>query len=166
MPNTLSTLGIAHTLISFVPLVAGLYAFARSGRIRSDDTPGRIYLIGLVLSVLTSFGLSSTGGLNPGHALGVLALVAAFASLLVIPRLAFLGGLRPYLEALGPSFSFFLLLVPGTVETLKRLPVAHPIATGPDDPLVGKALLTLLVLFIVGFVMQCRAIRVAHRRAN
>jgi hypothetical protein len=163
MPNTLSTLGIAHTLISLLPLGAGLYGFARFGRIHPGAPSGRLYLAGLALSVATSFGLSSTGGLNPGHVLGVLALLAAFSSLLV-PRLALLGRLRPYLEALGPSFSFFLLLVPGTVETLKRLPAAHPIATGPDDPLVGKALLTLLALFIVGFVMQCRAILASRRR--
>ena len=163
MPNTLSTLGIAHTLISLVPMAAGLYAFARHGRITAQDTPGRIYLLGLTLSVLTSFGLSSTGGLNPGHALGVLALIAAFSTLLV-PRLTWLGRLRPYLATFGPSFSFFLLLIPGTVETLKRLPVAHPLATGPEDPLVGKALLTLLIVFVAGFVVQCRAIRANGRR--
>ncbi|MBL0727307.1 hypothetical protein [Piscinibacter sp. HJYY11] len=165
MPNSLSTLGVAHTLISLLPLGAGLYGFVRFGRIHPGTTSGRLYLVGLALSVVTSFGLSSTGGLNPGHLLGVLALVAALSSLLV-PQLAFLGRLRPFLETLGPSFSFFLLLVPGTVETLKRLPVAHPIATGPDDPLVGKALLALLVLFIAGFVMQCRAILSNRQRVE
>jgi len=163
MSNTLSPLGIAHTLISLPPILAGLYGFTRHGRIRTSDLSGRIYLLGLALSVLTSFGLSSTGSINPGHVLGVLALIAAFGSLLV-PRLTFLGRLRPYLATFGPSFSFFLLLVPGTVETLKRLPVAHPFATGPQDPLVGKALLTLLIVFIVGFVLQCRAIRATNRR--
>ena len=162
MPTSLSPLGIAHTLVSLPPIIAGLYGYARHGRIRASDLTGRIYLLGLTLSVLTSFGLSSTGGLNPGHALGILALIAAFASLL-IPRLTFLGRLRPYLEAFGPSLSFFLLLVPGTVETLKRLPASHPIATGPQDPIVSGALLTLLVVFIAGFALQCRAIRVRAR---
>lgn len=158
MQSHLSPLGIAHTLISLPPIVAALYSFARHGRIDASRLAGRIYLFGLTLSVLTSFGLSSTGGLNPGHVLGALALAAAFAGLLV-PRLTFLGRLRPYLEAFGPSFSFFLLLVPGTVETLKRLPLEHPWATGPQDPLVGRALLTLLILFITGFALQCRSIR-------
>lgn len=158
MPNTLSTLGIVHTLISLPPIVAGLYSFARHGRIEPSKLSGRIYLVGLALSVLTSFGLSSTGGLNPGHVLGLLALVAAFGVLL-LPRLSFLGRLRPYLAAFGPSFSFFLLLVPGTVETLKRLPLAHPIATGPQDPIVGKALLILLIAFLTGFALQCRTLR-------
>ena len=65
MPNSLSPLGIAHTLISLPPVVAGLYSFARHGRIDASRLAGRIYLFGLTLSVLTSFGLSSTGGLNP-----------------------------------------------------------------------------------------------------
>lgn len=163
MSNSLSPLGIAHTLLSLPPIAAGIYGFARLGRIETSDVSGRLYLLGLTLSVLTSFGLSTTGGLNPGHVLGVLALIAAFSSLLV-PRLEFLGRSRPYLETFGPSFSFLLLLVPGTVETLKRLPAGHPIASGPQDPIVGKALLTLLVVFITGFVLQCRAIRVSGRR--
>ncbi len=164
MPNTLSALGIAHTLISVPPIISGLYCFVRYGRIRASDLSGRIYLVGLSLSVLTSFGLSSTGGLNPGHVLGALALIAAFASSLLVPRLTSLGRLSPYLEAFGPSFSFFLLLVPGTVETLKRLPVAHPFATGPQDPVVGKALLSLLTVFLTGFTLQCRAIWAKRRR--
>jgi hypothetical protein len=141
---------------------AGLYGFVRYGRIRASDGSGRIYLLGLTLSVLTSFGLSSTGGLNPGHALGALALIAAFVSLLA-PQLTLFGRLRPYMEAFGLSFSFFLLLVPGTVETLKRLPLAHPLATGPQDPVVGRALLTLLIVFVAGFALQCRAIRANSR---
>ena len=164
MSNTLSSLGIAHTLISLPPIAAGLYGFVRFGRIETLHWSGRVYLLGLALSVLTSFGLSSTGGLNPGHVLGVLALIAACSSLLV-PRLEFLGRSRPYLKAFGPSFSFFLLLVPGTVETLKRLPLSHPIATGSQDPIVGRALLSLLALFIGGFALQWMAVRANLRRA-
>jgi hypothetical protein len=163
MPNPLSPLGIAHTFISLAPIVAGLYGFARFGRIEVAHSSGRIYLLGLTLATLTAFGLSSTGGLNPGHVLGVLALIAAFSSLLV-PKLAFLGRARPYLAAFGPSSSFFLLLVPGIAETLRRVPVAHPLANSPQDPVVGHALLTWLLVFIVGFVFQCRAIRLANRR--
>ena len=162
MPHPLSTLGIAHTAISLVPLAAGLYAFARFRAIEPATRSGRIYLAGLALSVLTAFGLSSTGGFNPGHALGILALLAVGGAL-VAPRLGFLGRTRPYLATLGLSFSFFLLLVPGINETLSRLPPEHPLASGPDSPLVKGALLAWLVLFAAGYALQASALRARGR---
>ena len=164
MPHPLSTLGIVHTAISLVPLVAGLYAFARFRAIEPGTRSGRVYLGGLALSVLTAFGLSSTGGFNPGHALGILALLAV-AGALAAPRLGFLGRARPYLATLGLSFSFFLLLVPGINETLSRLPPDHPLASGPDSPLVKGVLLGWLVLFAAGCVLQAWALRGRQRAA-
>jgi hypothetical protein len=163
MPHPLSALGIAHTAISLVPVLAGLYGLVRFQRIETAHRSGRVYLAGLALSVLTSFGLSSTGGINPGHVLGVLALLAAFGATLLVPRLRLLGGLAPYLKTLGLSASFFLLLVPGINETLTRLPASHPLATGPADPLVRTALLAWLVAFLVGFALQVRQVRAARR---
>ncbi|MDR7267699.1 hypothetical protein J2X20_000328 [Pelomonas saccharophila] len=165
MPHPLSTLGIAHTAISLVPLAAGLYALARHRAIQPGTTSGRVYLGGLLLSVLTAFGLSSTGGFNPGHALGILALLAVSGALLA-PRLSFLGRARPCLATLGFSFSFFLLLVPGINETLTRLPAAHPLATGPDSPLVRTALLAWLGLFIAGYTLQALALRKQRTAAD
>jgi hypothetical protein len=162
MPHPLSTLGIAHTALSLIPLVAGIVAFVRFGAIDPATRVGRIYLGGLVLSVLTAFGLSSTGGFNPGHALGILALLSVGGALLA-PRLGFLGRAAPYLATFGLSFSFFLLLVPGTNETLSRLPPSHPLANGPDSPLVKGALLGFLLLLAIGYVRQALALRARLR---
>lgn len=153
MPHPLSSLGIAHTVISLVPLAAGIYSFVRHRRIDSATRSGKVYLAGLTLSVLTSFGLSSTGGFNPGHALGILALLAMCAGLFVF-RIPIGRRLHPYLSALALSFSFFLLLVPGINETLTRLPAAHPLATGPQSPVVQGALARWLALFVLGSVLQ------------
>lgn len=153
MPHPISPLGAFHTAISLLPLAAGLYSFARHRAIDPARPPGRVYLAGLVLSVLTAFGLSSTGGTNAGHILGILALLAVGGALLV-PRLSFFGRARPYLAQLGFSFSFFLLLVPGINETLTRLPVAHPLAAGPDSPLVRGALATWAGIFLLGALLQ------------
>ena len=76
MPHPISPLGAAHTLISLVPAFAGLYSFVRYRGIDSATPVGKVYLGGLLVAVLTSFGLSSTGGFNPGHALGILALLS------------------------------------------------------------------------------------------
>lgn len=163
MPHPLSALGSGHTLISLVPVAAGLYSYARYHGIDSTTTAGRIYLGGLVLSVLTSFGLSSTGGFNVGHALGILALLAISGALL-LSRVPLLARAQPYLSQFGFTFSFFLLLVPGINETLTRLPVGHPLADGPQSPVVRSALAAWLLIFVLGSVLQFWWLRSQRRR--
>lgn len=162
MPNPLSALGIAHTAISLLPLGAAIYSFARYGAIEPGTRSGRVYLVSLVLSVLTAFGLSSTGGFNAGHALGILALLAVFGAWLA-PKLTFLGRASAYLATLGWSFSVFLLLVPGINETLTRLPPSQPLASGPDSALVRGALLAWLAVFAVGYAAQVVMLRSRQR---
>lgn len=164
MPHPLSFVGIVHTVISLVPVVAGLYSFARYSKIDTTTRSGKTYLLGLVLAVITSFGVSSTGGLNAGHVFGIVVLLAAFGGVLV-PRLTFFGKLRPYLSVFGLSFSFFLSLVPAINETLTRLPADQPLAAGPGAG-AGAVKITLLVvfcLFVVGFAVQCRLVRGQQR---
>ncbi|MDQ7974773.1 MAG: hypothetical protein REJ24_19500 [Rhodocyclaceae bacterium] len=162
MPHPISALGALHTAISLLPLAAGLYGYARTRGIDVSMRSGRVYLAGLFLSVVTSFGLSSTGKFNAGHALGLLALAAAFGGV-IVARLGFLGRLRPYLSAAGLSFSFFLLLVPGINETLSRLPPGHPIGSGIESPVVRGALLGWVVLFAIGLCVQMWAVHAGRR---
>lgn len=161
MANPLSTLGIIHTVISLAPVVAGLYGFARYGAIVPGTRSGKLYLAAIILAVLTSAGLSSTGGFNAGHALGIVTLLAIGGSL-AAQRLEFFGRLRPYLATLGLSFSYFLLIVPAIAETLKRLPASQPLASGPESPIVQTTLLAWLVIFLAGLSVQAYLI---HRRA-
>lgn len=162
MSHPLSHLGVIHTALSLVPLVAGIYGFIRHRAIDPATRSGKVYLLGLVLSVVTSFTVSSTGGLSPGHAFGVVILLIAFGGVLV-PRLGCLGRLRPYLATFALSFTFLLSLVPGTNETLTRLPPAHPLAQAPLAPVVQGTLLVWLVLFVIGFALQCWHIRAQLR---
>ncbi|MGD1319595.1 hypothetical protein [Chryseobacterium sp. 2R14A] len=52
------------------------------------------------------------------------------------------------------SFSFLLSMLPTVNETLTRVPVGHPLAKDINDPLIGKTLLVIFVLFVVGSVYQ------------
>ncbi|MBB5537301.1 hypothetical protein [Rhizobium giardinii] len=160
MANPLSTLGIIHTVISVVPVVAGLYGFSKYGAIRPKTDSGRIYVITLVLSALTSFGLSSTGGFNAGHAIGILAILSVVFSL-IIARLGWFGRLNRYLQALSMSFTFFLLLVPAINETLSRVPPANPIGSGPESAPVQTVTAIWAVIFLIGICLQAWTI---HRR--
>jgi hypothetical protein len=153
MPHPISALGAFHTAISLVPVAAGLTAFVRHGRIDPSSRTGKVYLGGMVVSIFTSFGLSSTGHFNAGHALGILALIAMLVGTFA-QRIEILGRAAAYLQTLAMSFSFMLLLVPGTNETLTRLPVGHPLASGIDSPLVKSALAGLFILFLIGTAYQ------------
>lgn len=161
MPHPISTLGAGHTIVSLATFAAGLYSFARYQRIDSTTRSARLYVAGMAISVFTSFGLSSTGGFNAGHALGILALIATSGGLLV-PRIDALGRARPYLAQFAFSFSFFLLLVPGINETLTRLPIGHPLADGPESPIVRGSLVAWLGIFVLGAVLQGVRLR-SHR---
>ncbi|MEG0186330.1 MAG: hypothetical protein RR704_23070 [Stenotrophomonas sp.] len=165
MSHSLSPLGVVHTALSLVPVLAGLYGFIRHRAIAPATRPGKVYLWGLVLSVVSALGVSSTGGLNPGHAFGIVILLVAFGGV-GMARLGFLGRARPYLGTFALSFSFLLSLVPGTNETLTRLPPAHPVAAAPLAAPVPATLLVWLVLFVIGFALQCRRIRARTRAAG
>lgn len=153
MPHPISSLGAGHTIVSLVTVAVGLYSFARYQKIDSTTRSAKIYLAGMVVSVFTSFGLSSTGGFNAGHALGILALLAILGGVFV-PRINALGRARPYLSQFAFTFSFFLLLIPGINETLTRLPVGHPLANGPQSPIVLGSVAAWLSIFVLGSVLQ------------
>ena len=160
MANPLSTLGVVHTAISLVPLVAGVWAFYRAGRIDPRSPAGRWYVVGMILGVLTAFGLSSTGGFNAGHAIGILCLLALAVGSYA-QRISALGGLGEYLATAAMSFSFFLMMIPTLNESLSRLPPSNPIGHGPDSPQVQTAVLMALLVFVLGVLYQFYRI---HRR--
>lgn len=153
MSHPISSLGTVHTIVSLATVAVGLYSFARYQKIDGATRSARIYLAGMVVSVFTSFGLSSTGGFNAGHALGILALLATLGGGFV-PRIRILGRARPYLSQFAFTFSFFLLLIPGINETLTRLPVGHPLANGPESPIVLGSVAAWLGIFMLGSILQ------------
>ena len=153
MPHPISSLGAVHTVVSLLTVAAGLYSFSRYQKIDSTTRSAKIYLAGMVASVFTSFGLSSTGGFNVGHALGIVALLATLGGVF-IPRIKAFGRARLYLSQSAFTFSFFLLLVPGINETLTRLPVGHPLANGPESPIVRGSLAAWLGIFVLGSMLQ------------
>lgn len=161
MVHSLSTLGIIHTALSLIPLCIGGYAFCRLGRIPPRGALGDTYWYAMLGSVLSAFGLSSSGGFNSGHAIGLLALAVILLGRRAMQLLQ-LGLLRAYLETACMSFSFLLLTIPGLNESLSRLPPSAPIGNGPDSPEVKLAMLVALLLFLVGLGYQCLRLRAQH----
>ena len=158
----LSILGIFHTVIGVVAIIAAVISLIKNAKIDLGKATGKIYFYCTLIASLTALGLSSVKGLNPGHILAlliVLFIVVAFLLYLKRP-----GNNRSrFVENFFFSFSFFLSLLPTVNETFTRVPVGHPLANGPQDPLIAKTLLLLFLLFIAGSVLQFRKQRRINR---
>ncbi|GAB3937442.1 hypothetical protein [Mucilaginibacter myungsuensis] len=153
MPNHLSTLGIIHTIISIFALIAAFVALPRYGRISPRSATGKVYIFLTVITCLTGFPIMRFGHPSPGHFLGLIILlilpVAVYAR-----SIKFLGQAWAYVEVILMSTTLFLSLVPAVNETLTRLPIEAPLATGPDSPILKMSLLVLLLLYFAGVTYQ------------
>jgi hypothetical protein len=150
-PNHLSVLGIIHTAISIFALLAALYALLRDGKVDPVNGRGKLYIWLTVITCLTGFPIMRFGHLTPGHYLAIIILV-----LLPIGIYAgrIFGKAGDYIQIIIMSLTVFFSFIPAIVESLTRLPMDHPLAAGPNDPLVQKAQLILVVLFLAGVIYQ------------
>lgn len=124
-----------------------------SGEIDLNQFTGKIYFYCTLIASLTALGLSSIKGVNPGHIFALFIVLLISAAYFLYVKKQGNNKFRIY-ENFLLSFSFFLSLVPTVNETFTRVPIGHPLAKAPSDPLIGKTLLLLLVLFIAGSVYQ------------
>jgi hypothetical protein len=156
MPNHLSTLGIIHTAISIIALLVAFYALYREGRINPASGPVKLYIWLTVITCVTGFPIMKTGHLTPGHYLAII--IVVLLPLGIYAGKLF-GKIAPYAQVIIMSATLFLSLVPAVVETLTRIPLDHPIADGPNAPLVTIGLTILFVLFIAGIIYQIFKLR-------
>ena len=149
----LSALGIFHTVIGVVAIIAALTAFIKYGKIDISQLTGKLYFYCTLVTSLTALGISKHGGFNPGHAFSIFIVLLIVEAYILYSRKK--GNVRArYFENFCLSFSFFLSLVPTVNETFIRVPVGHPLAKDIKDPIIGNTLLILLLLFIAGSVYQ------------
>lgn len=149
----LSYLGIFHTVIGVIAIIAAFVSLFKSARIDLKSWSGKIYFYFTLVTSLTALGLSSVKGVNPGHILALFIVILIAAAYYLSAKKP--GNNRSRLfENFFLSLSFFLSLLPTINETFTRVPVGHPLANGPQDPLITKTLFTLLVLFIAGSIFQ------------
>ncbi len=153
MPNHLSLLGIIHTTIGIIAILVALFALSRQGKINPATAPGRLYVILTIITCLTSLPIMRTGHASAGH------FVAAII-LLLLPIGVYARNVRPfgkaaeYIQILAMSTTLFLSMIPTVVETLTRIPISKPLATGPDDSLVKMGVNILAALYLSGTIYQ------------
>lgn len=156
----LTQLGMFHTAISLIAVVAGAIALFRYREISPRNGLGRTYIITTVITALTGFGIFQHGGFGPPHMLGIITLVVlaiAFAA----GRTRLFGRASPYVETVSYSATFFFHFIPGFTESLTRLPLGAPLLASQEAPELKAITGLLLVAFLIGAWLQVRRIR-AH----
>lgn len=154
MGSGLSTLGIFHTLIGIVAIIAAIISYVKYGKINLAHSTGKIYFYVTVVTSLTSLGLLKHG-FNPGHIFALFIVFLVVLAYYLHNKKAGNNTFR-YFENFLLSFSFFLSWIPTINETFTRIPIGHPLAKAPTDPVVGLTILVFLVLFTIGSVLQFR----------
>ncbi len=157
----LTRLGIVHTAISLVAVVAGFVALIRDKEISPANRVGQIYVVATVLTCLTGFGIFQHGGFNKAHVLGIITLVV-LALAWVAGHSALFGRASRYIATIGYSATFLFHMIPGITETTTRLPLGHPLLPNGDAPALQAATGVLFVLFVIGATLQVRLLRARH----
>ena len=161
----LTSLGIVHTAIGLIAVAAGFVALARDRAIRVATGAGKVYLWTTLLTVLTGFGIFQHGGFGKPHALGVLTLLVIGAAELARRSTVF-GRAAAYVETIGYSTTFFFHFIPAITETLTRVPVGAPLVSHAEAAIVQRCVGVVFAVYLVGVVLQWRALRVARREGG
>ena len=151
----LTNLGIFHTVIGIVAIMAAITSFVKYSKINLSALAGRIYFFGTVIASLTALGISKRGGFNPGHGLALLVLVSVLLAFYLYTSRKGNNRAR-FVENFSLSLSFFLSMIPTVAETFQRVPIGSPLAKDMNDPLICGTLLVLFVAFIAGSIYQYR----------
>lgn len=160
----LSNLGIFHTVIGVIAIISAIISYIRYGKINLSQNTGKIYFYLTIVTSLTSLGLLKHG-FNPGHIFALFIVVLVAVAYFLYSKKQRNSTSR-YFENFLLSFSFFLSWIPTINETLSRIPVGHPLAKGPTDPLVGKTIFTFFIIFIAGSIYQFKQQKKINKTSN
>jgi hypothetical protein len=163
-PNHLSVLGIIHTAISIIALLVAFYALFRFGKLDPATGPGKLYIWLTVLTCVTAFPIMKTGHFTPGHYVAIIILILLPLGVYV-KSLRIFGKLADYVQIIFLSTTLFLSLIPTIVETLTRLPISHPLADGPNAPIIQNGLTALALLYFIGVIYQLARLRALKKAA-
>ena len=158
----LSVLGALHTAVGLFALLKGFVAFAKHGAIGPTTSAGRIYLWSTLITVITGFFIFRHGGFGNPHILGVVTLIVLAVAFGAGKTAAF-GKASPYIETVAYSMSFFFHFIPGTAESLTRLPLGAPLASSPEAPIVQGIVGVFFVIFLIGATYQVVKMRAARK---
>lgn len=158
----LTALGVVHTAVSLVAIVAGSGAFFRDGEIVPGNRLGKLYLAATVLTAATGLLIFRHGGFRIGHwfALATLLIVALGT---VAAASSLFGRASRYVQAVFYSSTMLIHLITGSAETLTRLPPSAPLITAANASVFKDILGALVLLFLVAVAFQLHWLRRSSR---
>ena len=145
--------GWLHTIIAIIGILSGIYSLVKYKLIAPTHQSGKIYLACTFIAAVTALMIYRHGGFGPAHGLAVLTLLALLGGYLVT-LIPFLSGIAAYFQAFCFSGTLLFHMVPAVTDGLLRLPPSDPFLKSPENPLLLKLYLVLVVLFVVGYIAQ------------
>jgi len=158
----LTSLGLVHTALSLVAVVAGAGSLLRDGAIDGGTRSGRVYVWFTLATCVTALGIFQHGGFGKPHALALMTMIV-LALVGLARRRLFFGKAAPYVATVGYSLTFFFHLVPALAETTTRLPAGQPLFASAEDPVLQALDGVLFLLFLAGAAWQVRSLRAKPR---
>lgn len=153
----LTQLGVIHTLISLVAVIAAVIAFFRDKGINPANTLGKVYIWATVLTCLTGFGIFQHGGFGKAHVLGIITLLTLGVAWW--GDQGKFGAKSAYVSTLCYSITFVFHMIPAVTESSTRLPLGAPLLSSPEAPELKAATGVLLVLYVIGAILQVRRLK-------
>lgn len=146
----ISPIGWLHTLGSLPAIPLAAYMLIKHGRIAPETQAGRAYFWFMLLGVLTVYPIAH----QPVSAIVATVTLVVLLVGYGIARWQTAKQFWKYAQTISLSISVFLLMVPTVSESLRRLPVGHPLVTDLKDPLLLGTQGALFLVLIIGVPLQ------------
>ena len=151
----ISPIGWLHTVGSLPAIPLAAYMLFKHGRIVPETRAGRAYFWFMLLGVLTVYPIAH----QPVSAIVASVTLAMLLLGYGIARWRTAKTFWKHVQTIALSISVFLLTVPTVSESLRRLPVGHPLVTDLKDPLLLGVQGALFLALIIGVPLQMLALR-------
>ena len=149
----LTPLGLVHTAVSLVALAAGFWALVRHHEIDPRTRLGFTSLAATAITAATALMIFQRGSFGIGHKIAVATLVVLAVGTLATRTNVF-GGASRYVRATCFSLTMPLQIVPGSAETLTRLPPGAPLMNAANAYLFQYFIDGVAALFLIGLAIQ------------
>jgi uncharacterized membrane protein len=149
----ITAFGAFHTVIAIIGVVAGFVALIRHRQIRLDTPAGTVFFWFTIGAAITGLFIFRRGSFGAPHVLSLLTLVVLALAWWAERRNGF-GRLSGYASVLFNLTALFFHFIPAFVETLTRVPLGAPFATGPEDTRLFGPIGTAFVAYLIGAVWQ------------
>ena len=157
MPSALALtpLGVFHTAISLLAIIAGIWAFARDKVIVPGNQLGQFYLAATAVTAATGLMMFRHDAWRIGHSFSVLTLAVLAIGTLAAATSLF-GRASRYVQAVFYTSTMLIHMITGLAETLTRLPPDAPLVTAANASVFKDIIAGLVLLYLVGVGLQFR----------